>query len=265
VSVADLLGPGEWSIEEADGGGSIGHSWIATDGARRYFVKDRVNTELLRSLANLGVAPAVVADEDDTIVQEFVRGVSPAASWIDEQIDSLGKVIKRYQDASDLTNLVQPLTHKEYVAYLSQRAETVESDPLRACLQAVAKKAIDDDRIKQTLTHGDPNASNWILRPDGGLCLVDWDDARTSDPMRDIGPLVWWYVPPMRWRAAVITAGYPFDSDVRDSIFWWAAARSIDVALWLSEHAQLDRATEFAEDAQAAIRGQANPRGWWLN
>jgi aminoglycoside phosphotransferase (APT) family kinase protein len=197
------------------------------------------------------------------VVQQFVEGVSPGTGWIDEHVDEVGTLIKRYRDAAALHELVRPLCRADYVAELSNRLELTASEVLRGALQSIAKETFDAE-AEPTVTHGDLNTSNFILRPDGRLCLVDWDDARASDPMRDLGPLLWWYVRPTRWRTAVMAAGHPFDPLTHDRIFWWAASRSIDVALWLVEHGEYERAARFAEDADAAARGLSNPRGWWV-
>ena len=47
-------------------------------------------------------------------------------------------------------------------------------------------------------THGDPNPQN-LLVSRFGITLIDWDGAALSDPLRDVGPLLWWFIPPTRW------------------------------------------------------------------
>src|SRR5205085_7082151 len=70
-------------------------------------------------------------------------------------------------------------------------------------------------------THGDPNWKNFVLSQT--LCLVDWDDAALPDPLRDIGQLMWWYVPPKRWGDFFRAFGLVDDEVSRDGLFWWAA------------------------------------------
>jgi fructosamine-3-kinase len=259
-----LLGVGHWSIEPADSGGSFGRSWIASDGRRRFFLKEGVNAELLRALADIDVAPPVHASSGEVVVQEFVVGVSPSAQWIDEHIDAVVALVNRYHAKATLREFGQPLSRDQYVAQLSDRVEHSDSAMLREVVDSIGDKATDDGIAQPALTHGDPNTSNFIVRTDGRLCLIDWDDARTSDSMRDIGPLLWWYAHPARWETALRAAGQPDDASTRARIYWWAAARSIDVALWLTEHGERDRAATFENDARAAAHGLPNSRGWWL-
>jgi hypothetical protein len=237
--ITDLLGPGDWSVQAADGAGSAGRAWIASDGQRKLFVKTGVNAELLRTVAHLGVAPRVVASRDlgtgSVAAQEFVHGVSPDGRWVDEHIEPVVRLMRRYQAHSDVTALTEISTHRS-------------SDVAPAEL---------------ALTHGDPNTSNFILTRDGRLYLVDWDDACLSDPMRDIGPLLWWYVRPDRWSLALAAADLDHRDDVHSSVYRWAAIRSFEVAEWLTARGNPVEAAEFALDGAAAQSGLDNPRAWW--
>ena len=44
----------------------------------------------------------------------------------------------------------------------------------------------------------DPNTRNLLLT-DERLLLIDWDGILLSDPMRDVGLLLWWYVSQHHW------------------------------------------------------------------
>lgn len=43
-------------------------------------------------------------------------------------------------------------------------------------------------------THPDPSPVN-LLVTENSLILIDWDDVSLSDPLRDIGVMLWWYLP----------------------------------------------------------------------
>lgn len=62
------------------------------------------------------------------------------------------------------------------------------------------------------------------------LTMIDWDDVLLSDPMRDVGLMLWWYLPQRAWPAFFEVYGPPMD---RNRIFWWVAKRSAELALWL--------------------------------
>ena len=105
-------------------------------------------------------------------------------------------------------------------------------------------------------THGDPNRKNLILTD--GVYLVDWDDLALSDPLRDIGQLLWWYVPRNKWKHFFEHFGLDTD-DAPDGLYWWVAAESLDVAIKLAEGRDHLHAQEFLDDFAAAIEQHANP------
>lgn len=230
-----LLGTGDWSTEPVDGAGSPGRSWIAADGDRRLFLKQGVNVELLRGLAAVDVAPSIVAARGDLVAQELISGASPSARWIDEHIESVVADVSRYQAVAALRDLVPALSRTDCVRVLSARLPATGEQRLQAAFKWIASQPLDEAVGDPTLTHGDLNASNLLVTRDGALYLIDWEDAHTSDPMRDIGPLLWWYVRPARWDSVLGSGAYGDGGSAHNRVFWWAAARSIDVALWALE------------------------------
>ena len=234
--ITELLGPGDWALQTADGAGSSGRAWILSDGERKLFVKTGVNAALIGQMADLGVAPRVVASRDletgSTVAQEFVHGTRPDERWVDEHVEQVVRLMRRYQKHTAFTGL--PRHRSSEVA----PAELV-------------------------LTHGDPNTSNLILGGHDRLYLVDWDDACLSDPMRDIGPLLWWYVRPDRWNVALAATELGHPDDVRSGVHRWAAIRSFEVAEWLRSRGSSKEADQFAGDGDAAQSGLDNPRAWW--
>ena len=107
-------------------------------------------------------------------------------------------------------------------------------------------------------SHGDPNASNFLVSPNG-LRLIDWDDLRRADPVRDLGQVAWWYLPETAWPSFMAAAGLSWDARVERRLAWWVAAESVDVALrlWATD---AEAAAAFLRDAEAAIVGRPNPR-----
>ena len=58
------------------------------------------------------------------------------------------------------------------------------------------------DGVEKCFCHGDVYQSNWMLLPDGGVNLIDWEYAGTADPGVDLG----YYI---------VDAGYGFDEAER--------------------------------------------------
>ncbi|MPZ13480.1 MAG: phosphotransferase [Chloroflexi bacterium] len=68
-------------------------------------------------------------------------------------------------------------------------------------------------------THGDPSYTNFLVI-DIRTFLVDWDDLMLADPLRDIGPLLWWYVLPVKWNAFFLAYGLEPTERVIHRLFW---------------------------------------------
>jgi hypothetical protein len=78
-----------------------------------------------------------------------------------------------------------------------------------------------------------------------------------SDPMRDIGLLLWWYVLPKQWPIFFQAYGLTLDQQQIDRIYWWTAKTSLSIALWHVEHG-LD-GSDFLQDFVAALNKSNNP------
>ena len=59
-------------------------------------------------------------------------------------------------------------------------------EDLKACLAPLAAEAAADG-VEPCFCHGDCYKPNWLLLPDGGTLLVDWEYAGTADPGVDLG------------------------------------------------------------------------------
>ena len=88
--------------------------------------------------------------------------------------------------------------------------------------------------------------------------MVDWDNLQPSDPMRDAGLLLWWYVSPTQWPIFFQAYGLLLDENLVNRIYWWAARTSFAIALWHVEH-EFD-CTAFLQDFLAALNRFDNPR-----
>ncbi len=92
---------------------------------------------------------------------------------------------------------------------------------------------------------------------------MDWDGITLSDPLRDIGLILWWFVPPERWEAMFRRFWLPDAASAAaiDRIFWWAAVTSLRVALWIDRHAPAAAAIHsFLEDFHEAAARRPNPK-----
>jgi aminoglycoside phosphotransferase (APT) family kinase protein len=110
-----------------------------------------------------------------------------------------------------------------------------------------------------TPIHNDPSPTN-ILFAEGRFVFLDWDEVTLSDPLRDIGLLLWWNFPPSQWPAFFEKYGLSLEAARLAKIYWFAARASLDIALWHAEHSLDGRS--FAADFLAALDQQPNPQGY---
>jgi hypothetical protein len=275
LSEAPLQRP--WSISRARGGSS-GRSFAAAADGRRVFLKFDVAVEPLRRLAELAVVPPIVHAGEHRgrsfVVQPFIGSRHPRPRWFADHLPEVARLIESYQRDAILRNLLCPTvtqTHEEHVSGvlddLERRAarsarRRMTDRQLGALIDQLGRTARDLRSAALVPTHGDPNSKNFILAD--RRYLVDWDDLCISDPLRDVGQLLWWYVRPNRWPELFRLLGEEDGTAVRDRLFWWVAAESLDVALLLAERGHHARADEFFDDCVAAIERRGNPHAGGL-
>lgn len=246
--------------------------YIAQSGGLKVFVKFDVPIEALQRLGEIRVAPRVLAsgrkDGVSYVVQEFVTGSYPDWRWFADNLALLAHFILRYHSDKPLAALLSKnvgINYNEHVtqdiAELEARFNALEVGVLHApeikeafaTLKAQAKFL---QSVELVPIHADPNTKN-ILLFDGGLYMVDWDDIRLSDPMQDVGLLLWWYVAKERWHEFFQSYGVSMDEQLTNRIFWWAARTSLAIAFWHIEH-HFD-CEPFLKDFVAALRKESNP------
>lgn len=269
----DLFGVGEWSVKRT-AHRSRKECFVATSGQKRVFIKFDTDVCALERLTEIGVAPTLLAHGESEgvnhIVQQFIDGEHPTREWIRSHIKETGQAFHRWHGDMALTALLEPGAPSSYAEYLDrelsslhQRWERLESaTPFSAEVRYSFHRFLT---LGHSLTpaelvpvHDEPNTSNMLVSS-GRLLVVDWDDIRLGDPLRDLGPFLWWYLPQKDWGRAIVTRGGQFDEGTRQKIFWFAARASLDVALWLLKHEGEDD-KGFLKDFVAATHLQPNPR-----
>jgi aminoglycoside phosphotransferase len=259
-AVRDALGQAPWAVSPL--GGSMGRTYLAR-ADRTVVVRLDADQEVLRRVATLGVSPQVLASGDVAgrtfVILEHVAGTTATASDLASRELDLARLVARYAGDHDLSGLATPLGVADILDAAAARIAALdEPDSWTPALDRLEGLADRVETVPPVASHGDPNATNFLMTA-GRLCLVDWDDLRSADPMRDLGQLAWWYLPRRRWAPFTEAAGVAWTRAVETRLFWWVASESLDVALQLApEHPQASRA--FRDDAEAALLGLTNPR-----
>lgn len=264
----------QWSITRpADGQQKACFVARSNSDEQRMFIKFDVPIAPLYRLGEIGIAPRVLAsglfDNKSYVIQEFIGGKYPDWLWFASHLNALASFIKRYHCDKPLTSLLSTNSIGNFDDHIALDLSTLEQQFRSLNTAELHTLEIESSfeklkfwskQLKPAIlvpTHPDPNTTNILLFGDS-LVMVDWDDITLSDPMRDVGLLLWWYVPWQHWQELFRGYGLRMDEALLERIFWWAARTSFAVALWHSEHGYDCQA--FLQDFLAALNKKHNPR-----
>jgi hypothetical protein len=264
----------DWLVRRPEHAGA-GESYVATSGDRELFLKLDVDAAVVQRVAELGIAPAVVANGSyqgrPYVVQEYLHGTHPDRKWISLHLPRLAALIQKYHRDPVLATLLAKgpsLGYAEHIstglgdmaALIAQLPESPHKAELSHLLAELSEQARSFDPVGLVPAHADPNYHNFLLVGER-VYLLDWEGVTLSDPLRDVGPLLWWYAPQQKWPEFFAAYSTEMDEQIERKVYWWAARQSCWVALWFAGRGLLEQAAPFMLDFEAALRGRANPHG----
>lgn len=262
----------DWALRKTSEGMSS-KGYVATSEGTELFVKLEEHGQAAQRAAELGIAPRVLAagihGGTPYIVQEYLHGTHPDRAWFSRHLPQLADLILRYHNDPTLAALFGKGEAPSYVEYIDTELEDLEAQlsglpespykaeisPMLAELKAQARYLEPAELVP---THADPNNNNFLLVGER-IYLLDWDRASLSDPFRDVGPLLWWYVPEEKWPEFFAAFSPDVGEQGARKVYWWAAWQSGMVALWFARLGYPEFAQPFVVDFAAALHGQANP------
>lgn len=247
-------------------------SYIAESERHKLFVKFDVATPAWQRLAAIGVTPPLLFTGTHAgrpyIVQAYVEGTYPDRAWFAQHIPALAHFIKRYHTDEQLIALLSTPGTQPYKEHIQHEVVTLERALMNAshAMFAMPHTHAAVEQFKQQSkqlqpvpyvpVHADPSPVNMLVTAHG-LTMVDWDDVLLSDPLRDVGLIVWWYLPRNLWPSFFGAYGTPMD---QQRLFWWVAKRSLELALWLDQRGAHEQALDFLADFARAVWHQDNPQ-----
>jgi aminoglycoside phosphotransferase (APT) family kinase protein len=258
---------GDWTIEKPQHGRQK-ECYIASNRDRKVFIKFDLPIKSLQRLSDIGLAPRILASGNykgiPYVIQEFLDGTHPSREWLVAHVAEVAKLIRTYHEDAQLTEILAEEGGLDYRDRLDQdlddiakRLEHLE-DPGQLRTQFAQLKAIATSFEDAALVpvHNEPNTGNMLLHQDK-LTFIDWDEVLLSDPMRDIGGFLWWYVPIAQWKDFFQSYGATLTPQQEAKIYWFAARASLVIYLWRMEHGFPEGG--FREDFMAALNLQSNP------
>jgi len=260
-----------WNIALPDDGQHRA-SYTAQSERQQVFIKFDVPIEAIQRLSDIKVAPRILAsgicEGSPYVVQEYITGRYPDRRWFANHLPSLESFIRCYHSDDQLTSLLAQTMTSSYAEHVALDLATIETQfksldgdgldvpEIVSAFDELKNQAHTLCSDKMVPVHPDPNTKNMLL-VDTRLMMVDWDNLQLSDPMRDAGLLLWWYVSPKQWPIFFQAYGLVLDDSLVNRIYWWAARTSFAIALWHAEH-EFD-CTAFLQDFIAALNKLDNP------
>jgi thiamine kinase-like enzyme len=150
------------------------------------FVKFGASAGAAERLALAGVTPRLLATGVSAVgpfvIQAYVEGRVPDGRWIEDNFEAVAEIFRLVHADAELSPFAMPLVPSVFVRSIETRVEALRQ---RAPLLAEQLSRAEGIRVRldeqlpsssRTVpTHGDPNASNFLLASDR-LYLLDWDD-----------------------------------------------------------------------------------------
>jgi aminoglycoside phosphotransferase (APT) family kinase protein len=265
----EIFPDGQWVLHKTAHGES-NQTFIGNNGRRKVFVKCDVTIPAAERLGELGVAPRLLhngmTETRPYIIQEYAEGTYPDRPWFADNLHQLANFIKTYQQDQKLNTIPSKGLTSSYSEHLEKELFLLEksvndvssvifhTDEVRSGINALKQKSRSLRPVQLVPTHGDPNSKNFLIT-NNGLIMVDWDSIFISDPIKDAGLMLWWYVPKSKWKIFFEFYGQTLDEK---KVFWWTAKASLQIAAWFGKQGDDENAAFFIRDFLDALEEKDN-------
>jgi hypothetical protein len=267
--LSQLFPEGKWILNKSFAGESD-KTFVASNGKRKLFIKYTNKAQAIRRLSELGVTPKMTYDgtneQPPYLIQDYIEGKYPDRKWFADNIQLLAVYIKKYQGDAKLRDELSNGKAESYADHIKQEIAILEEAIASCHADVFATEEVHNGiallkekskQLKPVLlvpTHADPNTKNFLLT-NNGIIMVDWDDIMLSDPMKDAGLMLWWYVHKNKWPEFFEAYGEVIDEE---KIFWWTSKASLQIATWFAKRKDNDNAQFFIRDFLDALHGKNN-------
>jgi hypothetical protein len=236
------------------------------------FIKFDVNIKPLKRVCDLNLAPQLLSSGEYNkrtyIIQEFIEGKFPDRSWFTSNLIDLATFINKYHSDNTLFEILKKNSKLDYFSNVSDSLLFIEHDlgnikdeassDFERYLSQLRDKSSELSTVEVVPTHADPNYKNFLLTKNK-IYMIDWDDVRLSDPIRDIAPLLWWYVNKKKWPILFNKLDMPINDTLMNRFYWWMARQSLTIAIFFAKRHDIQQTQYYLEDFSAALNQENNP------
>jgi len=281
----DMLQDIGWILQEEfhHGGWVIGkpmagmakETYVATHGEAKVFIKFDAAPPALQRLAEMEIAPPLLRcgqhGDRPYIIQEYVKGTHPDWRWFVAHLPQLATLMGRYHTDVELARILSPGTYQPYERHIEHTLDRLGRGLAEARTGPLKTREVEEsfhqlereaERLQPVTlvpVHLDPSDKNFLIT-EHRIYMLDWDDIKLSDPIRDAGLLLWWYVPTARWHDFFHVYGHPLDEHALARLYWWSAASCLSISFWFDRTGDAAAVGHFLGDFESALNGKGNPR-----
>ena len=126
--------------------------------------------------------------EREQEIRLYVKLAKLVSSVHDIRIQGFGYIGSGITDYNRFTDFIED----EFDGFGSRLKDTVPETQLKMLKGKALGIIRDYEDLPPVLCHGDLSKKNVIIRPDGEISLIDWDDAMALNWMADVSRLTFW-------------------------------------------------------------------------
>ncbi|WP_408643027.1 phosphotransferase [Salisediminibacterium selenitireducens] len=236
-----FLGEG-WELRPA--GGATGEAYIAERGQQKIFVK-RNSSPFLAVLSAEGIVPKLLwtkrlENGDVVTAQEWVEGRKLDRHELNS--NRVARLLSKIHRSSELLEMFKrmgntPVMPEHVIDYAKKAmAKMTSHQPqvLHALHWLVDQVPVHDETCF-VVCHADVHHNNWIHYNDHDkdeLYLIDWDGAKLADPVMDIAPILYLYVPEADRAEWLSQYGISQTPELDNKVRWYLTALCIENIAW---------------------------------
>lgn len=231
----------EWLIRPA--GGLTGDAFIAEKGEQRLFLK-RNSAPFLAVLSAQGVVPKLIwtkrMENGDVITaQKWLEGRKLKSHEMKSK--QVVSILQRIHHSSELLHMLMRLgkrlttpaeDYKQILIQFSESKLALEYDSIKQGLSYLEQLLIFTEGHEQVVCHCDLNHNNIIKTKENELYLIDWDNAKITDPLIDYGAILKWYVPESKWDEWLSQYGIVKDKELIARMHWYLLYNTLHYINW---------------------------------
>lgn len=249
----------EWLIRPA--GGLTGDAFIAEKGDQRLFLK-RNSAPFLAVLSAQGIVPKLIwtkrMENGDVITaQRWLEGRKLRPDEMKSK--RVANILQRIHHSSELLHMLMRLGKKittpienysELVLQFSKTPPASGHKIIQQSLFYLEQLLPATEGQEQVVCHCDLNHNNIIETKDNKLYLIDWENAKITDPIIDYGIILKRYVPEREWDEWLEQYGIVKDDQLIARMHWYLL---YNILFYINWHGQRNEHNKVLEQLQVLI------------